>query len=161
VTRRRPGGGERACLAGEDRAVGGQREIERAAVARAQARQHLDQPLDVLAKQRLAACQAHLLDAVLDEQPRQPRDLLEGQQVGVRQEAVAAVEHLLGHAVGAAEVAAVGDRDAQVDQRPLQLIGDPAVGGDVGAARHTQREARIEYGDDADRSSVTKLRHGC
>ena len=87
-------------------------------VARRQPRQHLDQSVQVLAQQRLAAGQADLLDAVGDERARQPRDLLEAQQFGVRQEAVVPVEDLLRHAVGAAEVAAIRDRDAQVAQRP-------------------------------------------
>ena len=46
-------------------------------------------------------------------------DLLEAEQRRVRQERVLLVEHLLRHAVAAAEVAAVGDRDAQVVQRPI------------------------------------------
>ena len=50
-------------------------------------------------------------------------DLLEGQQLGARQERVVPPEDLLGHAVGAAEVAAVGDRDAQVAQRASEAIG--------------------------------------
>ena len=37
--------------------------------------------------------------------------------------AVAAPEHLLRHAVDAAEVAAVGDRDAQVADRPAEGVG--------------------------------------
>ena len=53
-------------------------------------------------------------------------DLLEGQQRRLRQEAVVAVEDFLRHAVAAAEIAAVGDRDAQVAQRPLQAVEELA-----------------------------------
>ena len=60
---------------------------------------------------RLAAGEADRLDAEpLDEHPGDPLDLLEGEDLGPGQPRHA----LLGHAVGAAEVAAVGDRDAQV-----------------------------------------------
>ena len=61
-----------------------------------------------------------------DEHVRQTRDLLETEQFRVRQEAVLPVEHLLGHAVGAAEVATVGDRNTQITQRALQPISDVA-----------------------------------
>ena len=44
--------------------------------------------------------------------------------VVVRQERIVAAEHVLRHAVDAAEVAAVGDRDAQVVQRPAARVGD-------------------------------------
>jgi hypothetical protein len=65
-------------------------------------------------KQRLAAGDADLLDAEVDEDAGDALDLLEGQQLLARQEGVVVAEHFLGHAIHAAEVAAVGDRDAQV-----------------------------------------------
>ena len=49
-------------LSRQQRAVGGQRQFEAG-----DRRQHLDQPLDVAPEQRLAAGQADLGDAVLDE----------------------------------------------------------------------------------------------
>ena len=49
-------------------------------------------------------------------------DLLEVEQLRARQELVVAPEDLLRHAVDAAEVAAVGDRDAQVAQRAAETI---------------------------------------
>ena len=52
-----------------------------------------------------------------------PVDLLERQDLVARQELVVPAEDLLGHAVGAAEVAAVGDRDAQVAHRPAERVG--------------------------------------
>ena len=55
---------------------------------------------------------------------RHPDDLVEGEQCSAGQEGHA----VLGHAVDAAEVAPVGDRDAQV-------VVDPAVGVDQRAAR--------------------------
>ena len=56
-----------------------------------------------------------LLDAVVaDEGPREPLDLLERRAARARgEELVVAPEDLLRHAVDAAEVAAVGDRDAR------------------------------------------------
>ena len=61
-------------------------------------------------------------DAERDEDARETRDLLEAEQLVARQEDVVAAEDLLRHAVGAAEVAAVRDRDAQVVQRPPELV---------------------------------------
>ncbi len=71
----------------------------------------------VLAGERLAAGQAHVLDTKIGEDPHQALDLFEGEDVG-------AIEplHALGrHAVATAEVATVGDRHPQVRN-------DPAVG---------------------------------
>ena len=55
----------------------------------------------------------------------------------MRQEHVSLVEDLLRHAVAAAEVAAIGDRDAQVAQRPRQCVEQQAGGRDeaCGTAR--------------------------
>ena len=64
-----------------------------------------------------------------DEDAREARDLLEGEQLGARQELVVGAEHLLRHAVDAAEVAAVGDRDAQVAQAPAPRVGQHARNG--------------------------------
>ena len=50
------------------------------------------------------------------------RDLLERQQLRMRQEREIAAVHILRHAVDAAEVAAVGDRNAQVEQRPAARV---------------------------------------
>ena len=81
-----------------------------------------DQPLEVAADERLAAREPELRDARRDEDRRDARDLLEGQQLLPVQESVVAAEDLLRHAVDAAEVAAVGDRDAQVAQRPAEGV---------------------------------------
>src|SRR5256885_14742246 len=48
--------------------------------------------------------------------------LFEGEQLLAGQEHKVAAEHLTGHAVGAAELAAVGDRDPQIPQRPRQRV---------------------------------------
>ena len=55
--------------------------------------------------------------------PGDPLDLLEGQDLVARQERVVAPEDLLGHAVRAPEIAPVGDRDAQVAHGPPEPIG--------------------------------------
>ena len=60
-----------------------------------------------------------------DEDARDALDLLERQQLASRQEAVVAAEDLLRHAVDAAEVAAVGDRDPEVAQRPVEGVESP------------------------------------
>ena len=81
-----------------------------------------DQELEVAAQQRLAARDPELLHAELDEDARDALDLLERQELAPRQEAVVAPEDLLRHAVDAAEVAAVRDRDPQIAQRPAERV---------------------------------------
>src|SRR4030095_7609740 len=65
-------------------------------------------------EQRLAAGQTDLVDAEAREDVDQAPDLFEGQDVVARQPHVV----LLGHAIAAAEIAAVGDREAEVAERP-------------------------------------------
>jgi hypothetical protein len=83
-----------------------------------------------LRKQRLAAGQPDLLDAEAGEDAGDARDLLERQQRRVRQERVVAPEHVARHAVDAAEVAPVGDRDAQVVQAPPERVDERRAGRD-------------------------------
>jgi hypothetical protein len=97
------------------------------AVHRAQFGQHAHQPFQVLAQQRFAAGQADLFDPMLDEQPCNAGDLFERQQRIVRQVLVVLVEHFLRHTVDAAEVAAVGDGNAQVVQRTGELVPQAAA----------------------------------
>ena len=59
----------------------------------------------------------------------QARDLLEAQQGRVGQVGVVLAEDLLGHAVAAAEVAAVGHADTQIAQRAAQGVAEQALGG--------------------------------
>jgi hypothetical protein len=122
--------------------VGSEREIQRRSVGAAQRGQHGDQALQILAQQRLAAGQAQLVHAVRGEEARHAGDFLEAEQRGVRQEGVLLVEHFLGHAVAAAEVAAVGDRDAQVAQRAAEAVGDQAARRG-GTGRHVQRRCGV------------------
>ena len=86
-------------------------------------REHFDQALDVAAKQRLAARQPELRHALVDEDPGEARDLLEREELRAREKFVVGAVDLLGHAVHAAEVAAVRDRDAQIVQRPAEGVG--------------------------------------
>ena len=81
-----------------------------------------DQALEVAAHERLAAGDPELLDAERDEDARDARDLLEGEELAPLEEPVVAAEDLLRHAVDAAEVAAVGDRDPEVAQRPAEGV---------------------------------------
>ena len=81
--------------------------------------QHRHQLREVAAGERLAAGEADVGDAEPGEQRHQPLDLLEAQDL-------VAIEpfHPLGrHAVATAEVAAIGDRDAQVGDRPAVGVG--------------------------------------
>src|SRR5581483_2248482 len=107
-----PGVAQTPGLACEQRASGGEGEIDVAQLG-----EHLDQALHVLAQQRLAPGQPNLAHALVDEDAGKPRDLLEREQGRLRQERIVAPEHVLRHAVHAAEIAAVRDGDPQVVQR--------------------------------------------
>jgi len=69
------------------------------------------------AQQRLATGQAQMRHAPFDEDGAEPVDLLKAEKVGLGQEA-----HVLAHAVGAAKVAAVRHRDAQVIHHPAKRV---------------------------------------
>ena len=73
----------------------------------------------------------------------------------VRQERVVLVEDLLRHAVDAAEIAAIGDRNAQVAQRPRQCVVQHATG-----RRHWAGDdrRRAEIGNWNDASGHERLR---
>ena len=65
---------------------------------------------------------AQLFDAELDERAGCALDLLEAQDLVPGQERIVATEHFLGHAVRAAEVAAVRDGDPQVVERAAERV---------------------------------------
>ena len=118
-------------------------------------RQALDQRGHVAAHERLAAGDAHAVDADGAEDARQPLDLLVRQHLGAREPRQA----LRGHAVLAAEVAAVGDRDPdgldataeRVDERLAASGQDtgtsppPSVGRPASA-----REPQVDVDPDCD-----------
>jgi hypothetical protein len=54
--------------------------------------------------------------------PCQPRDLFKGQQLVALQKREIAAEDLLGHAVRAAEVAAIRDRDPEIVDRASEGV---------------------------------------
>ena len=63
-------------------------------------------------------------DAEVDEEAGEALDFLEGEDFVLGQNGVASAEDLGGHAVGAAEVAAIGDGNAQVSQFASEGVGD-------------------------------------
>src|SRR4051812_16923898 len=83
--------------------------------------------MQIAAHERLTAGEADLVHAEVDKDAREPRDLLERQDRAVWQEAVLRVEHLARHAVYAAEVASVGDRDAKVVHGAAARVGELAA----------------------------------
>ena len=124
VTRVRPASASACALRGEQRAVRRQRQVER----RESAASMRDQRLDVAAKERLAAGDADLLDAVADEQRARGASISSKVRSSLaRQELVVAAEDVLRHAVGAAEVAAVGDRDPEIAERPAERVANHAI----------------------------------
>ena len=133
----------RAAYFGKLRAVGGERElVERA--AREMARQRAEQRHDAAPHQRLAAGEPQLAHAAGDEGAAQPVELLQREQVGLGQE-----RHVFRHAVDAAEIAAVGDRDAQIGDRPPERI-DEGRGGPMPEAIECEsgRVVSHRYGSD-------------
>ena len=117
VTRFRPASASVCAMRASSDAVRRQRDVADARHG-GEAR---DQLVDAAAHERLAARDAELLDAHAGERAREPLDLLERQQLLAAQELELLAEDLLGHAVDAAEVAAVGDRDAQIPHGPGEL----------------------------------------
>ena len=146
---REPGIAQRLRLAGEQRAVGGEREVGHLAVERAQVGELNNELFDVLAQQRLAARQSDLAHAHAHELAREPGDFLEAQQGAVRQIRIVLVEHILGHAVRAAEVAAIGDADAQIPQRSL-----------VGIAQLRGKVQRRAFGHDGGQCAFALIDDG-
>ena len=85
-------------------------------------REHLDERFDVAPQQRLAAGEPVFFDAELREDRRQPRDFLVTHQLLAAEELEVAAVNLARHAVRAAEIAAVGNRDPQVTQRTAEGV---------------------------------------
>ena len=100
----------------QEHAVGRHRQIADAIAPASRA----TRSVDVAAEQRLAARQPHLVHAEIEEQVDQLLDLLEMEDVLARQPEIL----LLRHAVEAAQVASVGDREPQVPERPAVDVGD-------------------------------------
>jgi hypothetical protein len=121
VQAERPRGREIPRLLGEEHAVGRQRQ----AVEAGDRGETLDEPWEVAPDERLAPGDADLPHPRPDRDPRHTRELLE------RQERLAREPHrLLGHAVGAPEVAAVGHREPQVVVNASERV-DEGQGGDL------------------------------
>ncbi len=98
----------------QQEAVGGQREVAQAV----DPRQHRGELREVAAHERLAAGEADVGDAHRGEQRHQALDLLEREDL----RALEPREPLGRHAVLAAEVAAVGHREAQVADGPAVSV---------------------------------------
>jgi hypothetical protein len=90
--------------------IGRKRELDR------QRREFFHQLLKVRAQQRLAAGQPYLVHAQPGEDAAKPLDFAEVEQL-VRAKKSMVGKRRARHAVGAAQVAAVGDRNAQRLQR--------------------------------------------
>ena len=101
---------QRDCLLRQQVCVCGHRQI----ADTVNAREHGNEFLYLGAHKRFTSSQPYLHHTKLHEYAGQPGNLFEGEQVRFLQELVALAENLGGHAVGAAEVAAVGNGDTQV-----------------------------------------------
>ena len=131
-------GGEVPRIAGKLRAVGGDGELVEGAGIE-MAREGAEQGHDVPPHQGLAAGDAQLAHALRDEGRADPVELLEGQKIALGQEG-----HVLGHAIDAAEIAAVRHRDAQIGDRPAKRVQQgPAGIGILGMSRKGSHEGEI------------------
>jgi hypothetical protein len=110
------GGLQRIDLILEQHAVGGQGKVREPRLCG----QHAHQRGHVAAEQRLAARQADLVHAEREEDVDERARLFEMEDVLPRQPDVV----VLRHAVLAAQVAAVGNRQPQIAQRARESIGD-------------------------------------
>ena len=120
MIRESPASASACAFCGEKCRVRRQRDVE----VVAERCQSGDQELEIAAQERLAARDPQLLHAEVDEDARDPLDLLEREELAARQEAVLVAEDLLRHAVDAAEVAAVGHRDPQIADGPAEGVDD-------------------------------------
>ena len=123
----------------EQHAVGGQRQFESA-----DCRELGDELVDILAQQRFAAGDADLLHAARLEQAGEAGDFLETQQFRSRQKGVVVAEATARHAIHAAEVAAIGDRDTHVAQRALVRVEQRAG---RGGGQFRQRGSSVQGND--------------
>src|SRR5258708_7788580 len=117
-------------LLSEHDAVSGKRKIANAGIGR----EHANKLRKIAPQQWLAPCKADVFYTERCEHLHQARDFLEGQQFLARKPDV----FLLRHAVVAAQVAPVGDRNTQAAQRTAQLVGKRA------AWRHFRRSLSVE-----------------
>ena len=85
--------------------------------------QAADQVRHIGPQQRFAAGEPHLFDPEFEKRPDDAGQFCETHQLRVPEEGVARAEHIGGHAVGAPEITAVGDRDSEITQRTVELIG--------------------------------------
>src|SRR3990172_439898 len=113
---RRPEHGGLFC---QQRAVGGERQVH----AR-DFREHRNQALEILPQQRFPAREAYFLHTVVPERTRKACNFLEAEQLAACKKLVVGSEYVLRHAVDAAEVAAVGNRNAQVPDLPPERVAD-------------------------------------
>src|SRR5262249_3853902 len=88
-----------------------------------------DQVRQVAAQKRFAPGEAQLAYTEFHEHPRNPHDLIEGKALVRAEEAVPLVILLARHAVRAAEIAAIHDRDAQVTDGASQDVTGPLGAG--------------------------------
>ena len=109
---------EIAGVAGEEVAVGGESQI----FETFDFDQFTDDVGDVAAEEGFTSGEANLLDAEPDEKPGDALDFLEGEDVLAGEEFVVFAEYFGGHAVGTAEVATVGEGDAEIAQGAAEGI---------------------------------------
>jgi hypothetical protein len=119
--------------------------------------QHGDEAVDALAQQRLTTREADLLRAQPVEDARHAHHLLEAEELRVGQEAVVRVEHFPRHAIGAAEIAAVRHRDAQVVQRAAAHVHGHRARGGACARGYRHRGAYAHQGDDGFRHGTNSI----
>ncbi len=99
-------------------AIGGQRDFRHAQILF----QDANEIRQIRPQQRFAAGQTHFLDPQLAKGAHDPRQLRQAYQLVLFQKGMVRAENLLGHAIGAAKIAAIGDRDAQIAQRAAELV---------------------------------------
>ena len=116
LIRRTPALARSSAEAVELRAIGGQRQFAQRARLEV-TRELADQRHQVSADERLAAGQPDLTGPTRDEGAAQALQLLERQEIALRQEL-----HILRHAVDAAKIAAIGDRNADIIDMPAVRV---------------------------------------
>jgi hypothetical protein len=105
---------------GQEGPIGGHGEVE----TRLEGGDALHQLGQVSPDEGLATGEADLGHSQIQEEAGQPLDLLEAEDFRAREERELLAVQLSRHAVRAAEIATIRDRDAQIAQRPAECVAE-------------------------------------
>ncbi len=123
-------------LFGQEQTVGRERDV----IDAGDRGDHRNQALEIFADQRLTAGEANAPDANLGRGAHDLGDFLIGEDLAL----VDPRQALFGHAVDAAQIAAVRHRDAEIRNRPMEGVGELRLGRPRDQIDHLTSNLRLE-----------------